>query len=605
MLLRTIVATTLLASVLHAQPVVVTIDHSRPHRAISPYIYGSNGNDAGAQDGITIRRQGGNRLTGYNWENNYSHAGEDWQNSNDTYLPWYYHVPENRWQEPGVVLTTFIDENKGAGIKSLVTLPVAGYVSADANGSVTPEQVAPSARFHKVEIEHSGSTGQANTDDDVVYVEDEVRFLTNRYGAGAGPQWTVAYSLDNEPALWPETHPRIHPDKTTFQDLMARSIRTATVIRAVDPTALIYGPAEFGFSGFTNLQDAPDKSLFMAHGSFIDGYLMMMKMAEGTAGKGLLDVLDVHWYPNLNGEAISFNDNLVEEDRRIQAPRSLWDESYAEDSWIGQWYGPNSGQRMRLPLLPTLQRIIDERYPGTMLSISEFNYGGPRQVSTGLAVADALGILGNHGVYSATHWEAIDGYIRAAYRLYRNADGNGLRVGDSSVVTTTSDASEASAYTSVDAEGRMHVIVIWKANRSDVVRIAIDGSFKGVPKSCHGFDGESNTVVVKPLPVQADASTFTLAVTARSAYHIVFDPTMSSVAEGDMNDGLLINQYGMTTGTSAVRNINVYDVVGNLVYALPKMEATASITWPASLGHGAYVVMAEVGGRMTTGRMLR
>ena len=25
---------------------------------------------------------------------------------------------------------------------------------------------------------------------------------------------------------------------------------------------------------------------------------------------------------------------------RIQTPRSLWDENYTEDSWIGQWFSP-------------------------------------------------------------------------------------------------------------------------------------------------------------------------------------------------------------------------------------------------------------------------
>ena len=36
---------------------------------ISPYIYGGTG-QAGSH--FTIQRSGGNRLTGYNWENNYS-----------------------------------------------------------------------------------------------------------------------------------------------------------------------------------------------------------------------------------------------------------------------------------------------------------------------------------------------------------------------------------------------------------------------------------------------------------------------------------------------------------------------------------------------------
>ena len=50
---------------------------------ISPYIYGYNF-DHVTGDNLTVRRMGGNRLTGYNWENNFSNAGSDWQHYSDT-----------------------------------------------------------------------------------------------------------------------------------------------------------------------------------------------------------------------------------------------------------------------------------------------------------------------------------------------------------------------------------------------------------------------------------------------------------------------------------------------------------------------------------------
>ncbi len=42
---------------------------------ISKYIYGTNWT---GDPNYTIIRSGGNRLTAYNWENNYSNAGADW-----------------------------------------------------------------------------------------------------------------------------------------------------------------------------------------------------------------------------------------------------------------------------------------------------------------------------------------------------------------------------------------------------------------------------------------------------------------------------------------------------------------------------------------------
>ena len=58
-------------------------------KAISPYIYGVNesGNSGSLKSVKTNAvRQGGNRFTGYNWETNYSNAGEDWVNSSDTHM---------------------------------------------------------------------------------------------------------------------------------------------------------------------------------------------------------------------------------------------------------------------------------------------------------------------------------------------------------------------------------------------------------------------------------------------------------------------------------------------------------------------------------------
>src|SRR5690606_20303905 len=56
-----------------------TINSGDEVKAISPWIYGTNfGEVANAR----FNRSGGNRLTGYNWENNASNAGSDWYHHN-------------------------------------------------------------------------------------------------------------------------------------------------------------------------------------------------------------------------------------------------------------------------------------------------------------------------------------------------------------------------------------------------------------------------------------------------------------------------------------------------------------------------------------------
>ena len=62
-----------------------------------------------------------------------------------------------------------------------------------------------------------------------------------------------------------------------------------------------------------------------------------MSAAATVAGKRLVDYLDVHWYPEATGGGIRITDNgtgAAEVAAREQAPRSLWDPSYVETSWI-------------------------------------------------------------------------------------------------------------------------------------------------------------------------------------------------------------------------------------------------------------------------------
>jgi len=39
------------------------------------------------------------------------------------------------------------------------------------------------------------------------------------------------YCLDNEPALWFDTHPRIHPDKVTYIELINKSVALSTAVK--------------------------------------------------------------------------------------------------------------------------------------------------------------------------------------------------------------------------------------------------------------------------------------------------------------------------------------------------------------------------------------
>src|SRR4029079_16994658 len=116
-------------------------------------------------------------------------------------------------------------------------------------------------------------------------------------------------------------------------EIVQKTIEYAGAIKDVKADAMIFAPANYGWNGYRTLQNAPD-----ANGrDFHQVYLAEMKKAEAKAGKRLLDVLDVHWYPEATGDGVRVTGKentpgVVA--ARVQAPRSLWDPTYVETSWI-------------------------------------------------------------------------------------------------------------------------------------------------------------------------------------------------------------------------------------------------------------------------------
>lgn len=146
------------------------------------------------------------------------------------------------------------------------------------------------------------------------------------------------------------------------------------------------------------LQGAPDA----AGRDFQEFWLSQVAAAEQAAGRRLVDVLDVHWYP----EATRGGTRIIGTDTtpavvaaRLQAPRSLWDPSYTETSWItsSSTFGP-------IRLIPRLFDKIAASDPGTKLAITEYNYGGGSHISGAIAEADVLGVFGREGVFAAAEW---------------------------------------------------------------------------------------------------------------------------------------------------------------------------------------------------------
>jgi hypothetical protein len=435
---------------------------------ISPYVYGINSQKLDALN-VTVRRMGGNRATAYNWETNASSAGSDYNHVNDD---WSCTVLGfDSCADPGGQVTEFALANRKAGVDSIVTVTMSDYVSADKKGPVPESERAPSARYLRSVIRKPGPlSAEPDLSDGVVYQDEFMSFLVKRLGR-ADRGGIKFYSLDNEPALWASTHPRIHAARPTYAEVLRRSEATAAMITERDPSAEVLGGVMYGWAEYMSLQGAVDSAALdrAVGGHYIDFYLQSMKQLEARYKRRLVHVLDVHWYPEVRGTK-----RITEPDvspktvaARLEAPRSLWDSTYREKSSItDEWKRP-------IRLIPWLKETIARRYPGTKLSMTEYNFGAPEHVSGGLAQADVLGIFGREGLYLATYWgsgagvDEMPDYAGAAFKLYRNYDGKGSTFGDTAVAASLGDVTKGSVYAAVDSKdpGRLTVVVINKSQQ--------------------------------------------------------------------------------------------------------------------------------------------
>lgn len=504
--------------------VTFEIRADQDRRPISRWIYGINDADdlATTQRGVGLVRQGGNRMTAYNWENNASNAGVDYMHQNDDYLEWTLGVDGS---VPGEVVRAPTEDALAAGADMLVTVPLCGHVAADKDGggdvSQTPNYLQ--ARFNPtIARKQAPFAYPPDPGDDAVYQDEFVAWLTNEFpDAFAGDTARILFSLDNEPDLWSSTHPRIHPDPVGYAELVDKNTEFAAAIKDVAANAVVTGFVSYGYNGYTTLQNAPD-----GQGEFITYYLQQMAAAEDEAGRRLVDVLDLHWYSEVhaNGQRITGDDNSpASVAARVQAPRSLWDPTYQEDSWIA-----NDVLQGPVRLIPWLQERIDQHYPGTGLGFTEYNYGGGDHISGAIAQADVLGIFGREGVTLATYWALSEqtAMIWAAIRAYTSYDGQGARFGDTSIHGLTSDIAATSVYASTDAADPARTVIV-AINKTDAdltaaVTVAAYADYGSV--AVWQLTGPQPDLLAAPALQLADTNAFLYTMPAYSVSVLVPQP---------------------------------------------------------------------------------
>ena len=454
-------------------PVTVSIDVNLNRRAINPNIYGvAHATTAQLNDlNSPLNRNGGNNTTRYNWQLNADNRANDW----------YYESIAEPSAVAGERGDTFIATSKAANAQAMLTIPTIDWVAKlGANRSKLASfsiakygaqtgndwQWFPDAGNG---VRSSGGyvTGNdpndANLPSNSTFQQGWAQHLVNRWGSNANGGLRY-YILDNEPSIWHATHRDVHPIGATMDEIKNKMIDFAGKIKTVDASALVVGPEEWGWSGYTlsgydqqygslhGWSNLPDRN---NHGGwdYLPWLLDQMRQHNLATGQRLLDIFTIHYYPQ--GGEFSNDTSSAMQLRRNRSTRSLWDANYVDESWIND----------RVQLVPRLRSWVAAYYPGTFTGITEYNWGAENHINGATAQADIYGIFGREGLDMAARWTTPDASTPTykAMKLYRNYDGNKSTFGDVSVAAAGPNPDNVAVFAAErSADGALTIIAISK-----------------------------------------------------------------------------------------------------------------------------------------------
>lgn len=463
----------------------LSIDVGAQRHAISEDIYGMNyADEALAADlRLPVRRWGGNATTRYNWRTSLTNTASDW---------YFENLPEGSVNvatlPSGSASDQFVEQNRRTGTKSLLTVPLIGWTAKSTSPRNHPYNCGFKVSTYGAQqatdpwdtncgngVRGNGSliTGNAATDTseaiDPGFVSAWITHLKGRYG-DAAHNGVSYYNLDNEPMLWNSTHRDIHPQAVGYDELRDRTYQYASVIKTADPTAKTLGPVLWGWCAYfySAIDGCGIGNDYRNHGNlaFVPWYLDQMRLHDQQHGLRILDYLDLHYYPQADGVALSNAGGSAIQALRLRSTRSLWDTSYTDESWISDT--ESGGVKVRL--IPRMREWVDSYYPGTKLALTEYNWGGLESLNGALTQADVLGIFGREGLDLATLWSPPTSTQPGAFafRLFRNYDGLGHGFGDISVQATSQNQATLAVYAAQRGSDQALTILVINKTAGDI-----------------------------------------------------------------------------------------------------------------------------------------
>jgi hypothetical protein len=444
-----------------SQTVTLSVDPTQGKTAISPWIYGRNNNvsdnpskptsaanwqlykDAGLR---MFRENGGNNSTKYNWRLKLS-----------SHPDWYNNVYSHDWDYSLNSILT-----KTNNTQALFAFQLLGKVASNKNNNFSDYSYNTSQYWPGVENNWAGGGGPApygngGDGNSNLYLENwaadsTVGILTHWNSLGYDASRYRYWNMDNEPEIWRATHDDVADSTITAEVFMQKYFAVAKAARLKYPGIKLCGPVspnEWQWYTWNNT-----KVLYKgAYYPWMEYFIKRIAEEQAASGVRLLDVLDIHCYPN----TASNNDLTLQLHRlwfdtqwntklangvKVVGPYS-WNSSVKKEyffercnQWLTQYIGANHGVKF---------------------GISEYgsiaNHGSEDPNVIACWYASHLGTFADKGIEFFTPWDWYQGQWEVMH-LFSNYYGT------LAVNTTNSLDTLVNAYSSISADEDSVMVLI-------------------------------------------------------------------------------------------------------------------------------------------------
>jgi len=489
----------------NAQDVTITVNANQGKRAVSPNIYGRNEGfdefekrkdlseeqkeelthqflkDAGLR---FARMNGGNNATKYNWRKKIS-----------SHPDWYNNVYGNDWDATSKKIA-----NNHPDMKVMWAFQLLGRVASSNAYNFNDWGYNQSNWWQGVYQNLAGGgvpneakpDGKATVEGDVeLYTEEwpadsTVGILDHWFGAegiGLNKKQFLYWNMDNEPDVWDGTHDDVMSDGLLpANEFMDNYIEVAKKARALFPEIKLCGPVAtsewqwYSWSGGGTKIDGKNYC-------WLEYFIKRCADEEKKSGIRVLDVVDLHNYPDAPTDAVALQNHRMYYDKTyiypgangVKTVNGGWDNSQNKEyifqrinDWLDKYYGANHG---------------------ITLGLSEWSPGPSEPNLASVIYATHLGTFANNGVECFTPWNWFTGMWESLHLFSRYAK-------EYSVSSTSSLENTVSAYTTVteNSDSTTVIIVNRDMSASHKVTVSLNGLLV--------HDGEYKTLQLSSLPAK-------------------------------------------------------------------------------------------------------